>query len=215
MKIKSFVSAVLLVMVFCFNLAAAELTPVKLNKPQKDRGFSVMKTLSVRASVREWNGKPLEIQDLSDLLWAANGINRPEKSMRTAPSYRDVQDISLYVIMKEGAYLYDPKENVLNPVASGDFRPMAAGAQKTVENAAAVLIMVSDLTMIKEKEKCDRIKWAAVDAGIVVENVCLFCAGTGLATVPRATMDVEKLRGVLKLKDTQEPIMNNPVGYGK
>jgi SagB-type dehydrogenase family enzyme len=189
--------------------------PVKLNAPDKDRGFSVMKALSVRASAREWNGKPLELKDLSDLLWAANGVNRPDSGMRTAPSYRDVQDISLYVVMKDGAYLYDPKENVLNPVASGDFMSAAAGMQKSVENAGAVIILVSDLSKIQVKDKCEKIKWAAVDAGVVSENINIFCAGAGLVTVPRATMDVEKLRSILKLKNTQELIMNNPVGYGK
>ena len=214
MKAKQSIQVLFFVFVFCLTLFAADLAPIKLSAPDKERGFSFMKTVSVRASSREWDGKPLELKDLSDLLWAAFGINRPEKGMRTAPSYRDVQDISLYVLMKEGAYLYDPKENVLNPVAAGDFRPLAAMQQKTVKNAAAVIIMVSDLDKIQVKEKCEKIKWAAVDAGAVVENICLFCAATGLATVPRATMDVDKLRAALKLKDTQEPIMNNPVGYG-
>jgi len=212
---KYLVTALFVILSFSMTLFGADLAPVKLNAPSKDRGFSIMKSLSVRQSVREWNGKSLDIQDLSDLLWAANGINRPDKGMRTAPSYRDVQDMSLYVITKDGAYLYDPKENILTPVAAGNYMAEAAGPQKTVENAAAVIIMVSDLTKINVKDKCEKIKWASVDAGVVVENICLFCAGTGLAVVPRATMDTEKLRVILKLKDTQEPIMNTPVGYGK
>jgi SagB-type dehydrogenase family enzyme len=215
MKTKYFIAVLFVILSPGLSLFAADMAPVKLSAPNKDRGLTVMKALSVRASVREWNGKPLELQDMSDLLWAANGINRQEKAMRTAPSYRNVQDISLYVITRDGAYLYDPKENVLAPVAAGNFMAEAAGRQKSVENAAAVIILVSDLTKIDVKDKCEKIKWAAVDAGAVVENICVFCAGAGLATVPRATMDVEKLRVILKLKDTQEPIMNNPVGYGK
>jgi len=212
---KYLVMAVVIILNFSMTLLGADLAPVKLNAPTKDRGFTVMKALSVRQSVREWNGKPLNIQDLSDLLWAANGINRPDKGMRTAPSYRDVQDIRLYVITRDGAYLYDPKENLLAPVAPGNFMAEAAGRQKSVENAAAVIIMVSDLSKIDVKDKCEKIKWASIDAGIVAENICVFCAGTGLATVPRATMDTEKLRVILKLKDTQELILNTPVGYGK
>jgi len=194
---------------------ASDMTPIKLNAPDKERGLTVMKALSTRASVREWNGKPLELKDLSDLLWAANGINRPDKNMRTAPSYRNVQDISLYILMKDGAYLYDPKKNQLTPIASGDFRSAAAGGQQSVEQAPAVIVLVSDLSKIQAKDKCEKIKWAAVDTGIVVENICLLCAATGLVTVPRATMDIEKLRVILKLKDNEEPIMNNPVGYAK
>jgi SagB-type dehydrogenase family enzyme len=197
------------------SLFADGLSPVKLNAPDRDRGFSLTKSISVRASAREWTGKALELKDLSDLLWCAFGINRPEKSMRTAPSYRDVQDISLYVVMKEGTYIYDPKENVLNPVTEGDFRPLCAMSQKSVENAAAIVILISDLTKINVKDKCEQVKWAAIDAGVISENINLFCAATGLVTVPRATMDTEKLRVALKLKETQEPIMNNPVGYGK
>jgi nitroreductase len=87
--------------------------------------------------------------------------------------------------------------------------------QTTVANAAAVIIMVSDLTRFNVTDKCEKIKWAAVDAGVISENINLFCAATGLTTVPRATMDVEKLRAALKLEETQEPIINNPVGYGK
>ena len=215
MKIRNFTAVLFFAMIFCPAMFAADAGPIKLSPPDKDRGFSVTKALSVRTSVREWNGKPLELKDLSDLLWAANGINRQEKGMRTAPSYRDVQDISLYVVMKDGAYLYNPKENILSPVASGDFMAAAAGAQKSVENAAIVIILVSDLSKIQVKDKCEKIKWAAIDAGIVSENINIFCAATGLATVPRATMDAEKLRTILKLKETQELIMNNPVGYGK
>jgi SagB-type dehydrogenase family enzyme len=215
MKIKNFILILFIAFSFCLSLFASNAAPIKLNAPDKDRGLTIMKALAVRASVREWNGKPLEIGDLSDLLWAANGINRPDKNMRTAPSYRNAQDISLYVLLKDGAYLYDPKENILSPIAAGDFRAAAAGGQKSVKNSGAVVVLVSDLSKIQAKDKCEKIKWAAVDAGIVVENICLFCAATGLVTVPRATMDTEKLRTILKLKDTQEPLMNNPVGYGK
>jgi len=215
MKIEHFAVVLSLVSVFCLSLFADGLSPVKLNAPDRDRGFSLTKSISVRASAREWTGKALELKDLSDLLWCAFGINRPEKSMRTAPSYRDVQDISLYVVMKEGTYIYDPKENVLNPVTEGDFRPLCAMSQKSVENAAAIVILISDLTKINVKDKCEQVKWAAIDAGVISENINLFCAATGLVTVPRATMDTEKLRVALKLKETQEPIMNNPVGYGK
>ncbi len=215
MKIEHFAVVLSLISVFCMSLFADGLSPVKLNAPDRDRGFSLTKSISVRASAREWTGKALELKDLSDLLWCAFGINRPEKSMRTAPSYRDVQDISLYVVMKEGTYIYDPKENVLNPVTEGDFRPLCAMSQKSVENAAAIVILISDLTKINVKDKCEQVKWAAIDAGVISENINLFCAATGLVTVPRATMDTEKLRVALKLKETQEPIMNNPVGYGK
>lgn len=87
---------------------AQEPKTIKLNEPNKTRGLSVMEALSVRASVRDWSDRDLSLQDLSDLLWAANGINRPDSRKRTASSAMNAQDVDIYVFLKEGVYLYDP-----------------------------------------------------------------------------------------------------------
>jgi hypothetical protein len=100
---------------------AQELKTIKLSTPDKERGFGIMKSLSLRASVREWSDKEVTSKDLSDLLWAANGINR-ENGRRTAASAQNAQDVDVYVFMKEGVYLYDAKNHALNPVVSGDHR---------------------------------------------------------------------------------------------
>ena len=162
-----------------------------------------MKALSDRHSVREYADKELSLQDLSDLLWAANGINRPD-GKRTAPSALNKQDIDIYVIMKEGAYLYDAKANSLQPIAKG--------SQDFVKSASVSLVLVSDLSRFGNIADHTKLM-AAVDAGIVCQNINIFCAATGLATVPRATMDQAALKRILKLTDSQLPIMNNPVGY--
>ena len=104
-----------------------------------------MKALSDRHSDREYAAKELSLQDLSDLLWAANGINRPD-GKRTAPSALNKQDIDIYVIMKEGAYLYDAKANSLQPIAKGDHRAAVAGSQDFVKSAPVSLVLVSDLS---------------------------------------------------------------------
>ena len=122
-------ASLLLVTMYAQNMKA-----VKLNTPDKARGTSVMKALSDRHSDREFAVKELSLQDLSDLLWAANGINRPD-GKRTAPSALNKQDIDVYVIMKEGAYLYDAKDNSLQPVAAGDHRAAVAGGQDFVKSA--------------------------------------------------------------------------------
>ena len=125
MRKLSFIFASLLLVV---TMYAQDLKAIKLSSPDKNRGSSVMKALSDRHSDREYAAKELSLQDLSDLLWAANGINRPD-GKRTAPSALNKQDIDIYVIMKEGAYLYDAKANNLQPIAKGDHRAAVAGSQ--------------------------------------------------------------------------------------
>ena len=184
---------------------------IKLPKPNMNRSGSVMNALSERHSTREYAAKALTSADLSDLLWAANGINRPD-GKRTAPSALNKQDIDIYVIMKEGAYLYDTKTNSLQPLAKGDHRAAVAGSQDFVKSAPVSLVLVSDLSRFGNIADHTKLM-AAVDAGIVCQNINIFCAATGLATVPRATMDQAALKRILKLTDNQLPIMNNPVGY--
>ena len=103
------------------HILAQELSVIKLNNPNTKRGLPVMEALLQRASVKEWSERKLNIQALSDLLWAANGINRPDESKRTAASALNAQDVDVYVLMEEGVYLYDAKLQQLTPVAKGDF----------------------------------------------------------------------------------------------
>lgn len=193
------------------TMQAQDLKTIRLNTPDKTRGNSVMQALSDRHSDREYAAKDLSLQDLSDLLWAANGINRPD-GKRTAPSALNKQDIDIYVIMKAGAYRYDAQTNSLQPVAKGDHRSAVAGGQEFVKSAPVSLVLVSDLSRFGNMTDHTKLM-AAVDAGIVCQNINVFCASVGLATVPRATMDQAALKRILKLTDNQLPIMNNPVGY--
>lgn len=194
----------------CAGLQAQELKPVKLNKPNTKRGMSVMTALEKRHSIREYANKKLELQDLSDLCWAAVGVNRPETGKRTAPTAMNRQEIDVYVCLPEGAYLYDAKAHELKPVAKGDFRPAVAGGQDFVKSAPVCLVIVADLEKFNGE-----VLMPAVDAGIVSQNISLFCAGCNLVTVPRASMDQAQLKSALKLREGQRPLMNHPVGYAK
>ena len=200
-------------MILSGSLFAQGLKPIALNPPDLKRGLPVMEALSLRASASEFTGKKLSLQDLSDLLWAANGVNRKEIGKRTAPSAMNSQDIDVYVFTEEGAYLYDAIGNVLNPVAEGDQRTLVAGSQEKFAKAAVILLMVSDISRFKSGDEPSKLSLAAYDAGIVSQNISIFCAGTGFNTRPRATMDFEKLRSVLHLKDSQHLMLNNPVSY--
>lgn len=202
----------LFALVACFvsGLDAQELKPLKLNKPDVKRGLPVMTALEKRHSEREFSDKKLNMQDLSDLLWAANGINRPASAKRTAPSALNKQEIEVYVCMPEGTYRYNAKTHSLLPVTKEDLRPAVAGSQGFVKQAPLCLVLVADLEKFNGE-----VLMPAMDAGIVSQNINLFCAGMGLVTVPRASMDQAALKKGLKLKDSQRPLMNNPVGYAK
>ena len=191
---------------------AQTLSPIQLKAPEKKAGLSVMETLANRHSTREFSNKKLTLQELSNLLWAANGINRPVKGMRTAPSAMNAQEVDVYVCMEEGAFLYDAKSNQLQPVIQEDLRGLVGGKQAFVINAPVVLLMVSDLSKLPGGNSEQTKLMAAIDAGIVSQNISIACSGLGLITVPRASMDKEALAQKLKLKSTQLLLMNNPVG---
>lgn len=177
-------------------LTAGAIEPVKLNAPDRQRGLPVMQALDKRQSTREFADKRLSLQDLSDLVWAANGINRPESGKRTAPSAMNRQDVKVYVCTAEGSWLYNPQAGTLDPVSAGDVRPAPA---------PVCLVLVTDANET----------WSALDAGIVSQNISLFCSGAGLATYPRATMERETLAKALKLTGTQTLMLCHPVGYFK
>lgn len=188
---------------------------IKLLEPDKTLDVSLMQALSDRASQREFADKQLSLEDLSSLLWAANGVNR-EDGKRTAPSAVNAQDIDIYVCMASGAYLYDAKQSQLIRTSTEDLRPAVCGKQTM--DAPVFLVMVADISRYPEGLASQRQlveSFACMDAGYVSGNIGLYCAAAKLATVPRASMDKEALAKALNLKDTQILILNNPVGYMK
>ncbi len=188
---------------------------IQLMEPDKTFDVSLMQALSDRKSQREFSDKQISLEELSSLLWAANGINR-EDGRRTAPSAVNSQDIDIYVCMASGAYLYDAKESKLNRITTEDLR-LAVAAQQQIE-APMFLVMVADVSRYPEGLASQREvveKLACMDAGYVSGNIGLFCSAAQLATVPRASMDKEALTKALNLTDTQILVLNNPVGYMK
>lgn len=193
----------------------AQVQTIALNKPDTNRGLPVMKALAQRSSQMKFDTLDLKLQDMSDLLWAANGVNRADLGKRTAPSAMNSQDIDVYVVMKKGAYLYDAKKHQLDLVASGDFRLQVAGRQTNYAGAPLFCVLVSDISRFKSGTDSTKLQMAAMDAGIVSQNIGLFCAGLGFATHPRVTMDVPGLKKTLKLTGSQYPMLNNLVAYWK
>lgn len=195
-------------------ILAQDMHVVPLPKPNKERGTSVMKALSDRQSCRTFADVKLRDQDLSDLLWAANGINRPETGKRTAPSGLNKQEIELFVIMKDGAYYYDYKSHLLLLVSTKDLRSEVAGRQEAYKEAPLFVLIVANMSLVGHNDERSRL-YAGVDAGIVCQNINIFCSAVGLGTVPRATMESEVLRKELNLTPDHLLLMNNPIGYKK
>ena len=196
------------------SMYSQDLQDIKLNNPDKSRGSAVMKALSDRESVREYDTKELSLQDLSDLLWAANGINRPD-GKRTAPSAMNRQEIDVYVVNKDGAYLYDAATNTLKGLTKGDFRKAVAASQDFAAKAPVSIVLVANLEKLGDPAAANTRITAGMDAGIVSQNINIFCAAVGLATVPRGTMNQDELKTILKLSDNQSLMLNNPVGFPK
>jgi len=196
------------------GIYAQNLQVIKLDPPAKTGGKPVMNVFNERQSQRAFSSEKLKLRDLSNLLWAVNGINR-EDGKRTAPSARNAQDVDVYVIMEEGAYLYDAKNHTLNPVAAGDHREAVAGWQDFVKTAPVSIVLVSDLSRLGNNTDEMTKLMGAVDVGIVCQNINIACTGLGLVTVPRGSMNHAALKEVLKLKEHHLLLMNNPVGYPK
>lgn len=177
----------------------------------KQRGADVMTALAQRRSVREYAQRPLELQDVADLLWAAGGTNR-EDGRLTSPTAMNRQEILLYLVTEKGCYRYLPQQHVLQQVAAGDHRKLVASRQEAIASAPAFVVMVADTARFGMQGE-QALSMMSADAGIVSENINVFCAANNLATVTRGTMDKDALLTLFGLDNTCLPILNNAVGY--
>ena len=182
-----------------------------LPKPQVDGGKPLMQALSQRKSSREFKDTRLPAQELSNLLWAAYGVNRPD-GHRTAPSAMNKQTVDVYVLTSDGAYLYNAPAHRLDLVASADLRA-AAGTQAFVAGAPLNLVYVADNDRMSNWSESDRLLFSGAETGFIGQNVYLYCASEGLATVIRASINREALAQALKLRPSQRISLSQTVGY--
>lgn len=190
---------------------AQKLEKIQLNPPELSKGKLLMQALKERKSGRAYSSRELPLQELSNLLWAAFGINRPDDGKRTAPSAMNRQEIDLYVMLKGGIYLYDAKSEVLMPVVAGDHRELA-GMQEYSATAPVNIFMVSDLEKMKGEKKMQEM-FSGMNAGYISQNIYLYCASAGLSTVARGSVKKEQLAVLLKLLPGQEILLAQSVGY--
>lgn len=189
----------------------AQASQIALPAPRREGGMPLLSTLNLRRSTREYASRSLSLQTLSDLLWAAFGVNRPSGD-RTAPYWRHVMVIDIYVAMINGVWLYDPKAHELLPYMSGDIRAQT-GTQDFVGVAPLNLIYVAHGERMPELKPEERRLYCSVDTGFIGQNVYLFCASEGLVTVFRGAVDYAKLAAILKLPDQQFVTFAQTVGY--
>jgi hypothetical protein len=190
-----------------------DIKPIDLPTPRGEGGKPLITALKLRHSTREYSGRQLPLQILSDLLWAAFGVNRPSGD-RTAPYWRHVMVMDIYVVMANGVWIYDPKANKLLPHSTEDIRAQT-GLQDFVATAPLNLVYVAHGERMTDVSAEERRLYASVDAGFIGQNVYLFCASEGLATVFRGAVDCPKLAQALKLPDQQFVTFAQTVGYSR
>ncbi len=190
---------------------------VKLVPPDLDRSAPLMRALKERRSVREYDARPLALRQLSELLWAANGMNRDD-GKRTSPAAVNQQMVDIYVVLPVGAFLYDAPGARLLPVAGGDLRKLA-GRQEFVTSAPVNLIYVADPARFKPRPGPgpeipveEELNWSRIAVGAMAQNVGLYCAAEKLGNVVRGMVDREKLGPSLKLRPDQAIILAQTIG---
>jgi SagB-type dehydrogenase family enzyme len=192
-----------------------EMKTLTLPAPQIDGGKPLMQVLKERRTSRSFSNSVLPRQQLSNLLWAAFGINRPERGKRTAPSAYNQQEIDVYVATAKGLFLYDASAHALKEILPEDIRALT-GRQKHVASAAVNLIYVADFSrMGKFNDEADKTFYSAADTGFIGQNVYLFCASEGLGTVIRGLIDRDALAKKMGLKTSQRIMLAQCVGVGK
>jgi nitroreductase len=211
--INNFVAVILLFNI-TITLTAQDLLPIKLPEPRINGGRPLMQVLKDRKSIRSFKSDTLSHQVLSDLCWAAFGINRPESGRRTAPSARNRQEIDVFVALQKGLFLYDALVHQLNPITNQDLRGYT-GTQPFVGEAPLNLIFVADLEKMGDGSEETKIPWANADTGFISENVYLFCVSEGLGTVVRGMVNRDELAPLMKLHEKQRIILAQTVGYPK
>ena len=194
------------------ELAAPLEALVALPDPRTIGGQPLMVSLMARRSSREFSSRELPLQVLSNLLWAANGVNRAEAGGRTAPSARNWQEIDIYLTRADGLFRYDPTAHALEHISARDLRAVT-GLQDFVGQAPLNLLYVADLSKVTATNPTERRFYCAADAGFIAQNVYLFCAADGLATVGRGLGNRAALAADMQLNPQQRVLLAQTVGY--
>jgi len=209
MKIR--VVLLLAVLLSLVNVKAQVIETVTLPPAQKTGGMPLMEAFQLRKSQRSFSSKELTTQQISNLLWAAYGINRPD-GLRTVPAAKNWFEYDIYVLKSDGWYLYDVRKHALLKMGNEDLR-IYGGTQDFVKAAPVILVYAADFDRMTGATDDLKKFFSAVDLGYISQNVYLWCASEGLATIILGQVDKPKVHEVLKLKPAQQVILSQPVAY--
>lgn len=184
---------------------------IALAHPDQRSGLPLMTALSFRSSTREFAPGPLSMSTLGELLWAADGVNRPVSGGRTAPSPHAFNEIDIYVALPNGVYRYDAPNHQLVLKRAVDARNLT-GYQDFVGKAPLDLVYVVRTSSLQEMPQQQRERFSAVTAGAIAQNVALYCASAGLVNVIRGWLDHRLLADALRLNEDELPILAQTVG---
>lgn len=204
------ISILVIVMIICSNLVKSQ--DITLPLPDREGGKPLMKCLNERKSSREFSNREIPLQEISNLLWAANGINREKDHKHTAPTSMNRQNMEVYVILPGGVYQYVDSINVLRQVRSGSYMK-SAGKQEFVEKAGMNVIVVSDMKKLGDHPVENNLLDSGIHAGAIIQNIYLYCASAGLNCVVRAWFDQAELSNTLNLPEYKRVILAQTVGY--
>lgn len=193
---------------------AAELKTIDLPPPWKEGGKPLAELIWARHSTREFADRPVLLDVLSNLLWTACGVNRPATADRTVPSWRRALESQVFVSAADGVWRYDAKAHNLTLALAEDIRGKT-GVQDYVGKAPINLVYVADRARLKDVPAPEQRMWAFADVGFIGQNVYLFCASEGLATVFRGSINREAVAEMLKLSETKFVTCAQTVGYPK
>lgn len=178
-----------------FSLLTISAQDIQLPEPQKTGGMPLMETLAKRETNRNFTQDEISNQKLSDLLWAAFGVNRPN-GRRTAPSARNVQETDLYVFIKSGVYIYLPEKNILKQVVTEDSRTKLP-KQEGFTDCPLLLLLVTNYDRMDNFKPEDRDFYGAIDAGYISQNIYLYCTSENLTTCAIGMIYRDELKNLL------------------
>jgi len=210
MKLKFFI--LITGMLFAILPCRSQVSDTILLPPvEKTGGMPLMEALQNRQSQRSFSSMDISMQQMSNLLWAAYGINRPN-GYRTVPSAKSYHEFDIYIIKSDGWYRYVPEGHFLIKQGEDDFREYA-GSQDFVQTAPVNLIYVADFERMTKDDESNRIFYSACDVGFISQNVYLYCASEGLATVVRGERDNDRARAAFKLRPGQHIVLAQTIGF--
>ena len=218
-KIKSALSGVCLASCMLFTpvtSCVAEAAEVSLPQPQIENGVSVMQALSKRHTSRSFADAEITPSQLSHILWAANGVNRPESDGRTNPAALGVHSVEVYAVTAKGIFLYQPKTHTLQSVAEGDFRMTTTSGQGFVGEAPLTLVYVGNASAWESAGRAlpgdKQVLFDSIAAGAMVQSVALTAAAEGLGTCVRASIDHDAFGEAARLQDGQTILLAQTLG---